>query len=903
MSDSTQAEDGWQTGRSTGATWFGRLAPWLMIAGLLLFHALNNWIWLTENVTLTGWDRPRHLAHSLNYARMLSPLTLRSLFEVMVSDSVRPPLFAASATIMYRLFGWSSDVATMVNVIYMAILLVATYAIGRKWGGIWLGLVSVALLACFPMFYAMSRYFYLEFALTAMVALTVWLLLSTEGFARRGMSLLFGLSLGLGLLTKRTFAVFALGPVVVVILGSGLLPALWGSLKSRLRVHWWRLLMALFCGVLLALVWYWPNRETVRTLILGDGLFVVWWLLATLAIYFVSLPADRLSNALAAFFLAAGLASTWYVARVEFVQRMALYGYGVNDPRGRVLELDRLDTYLFYLRRLANEHLSPVLFGLFLAAVGTALMLHLRRHASLRRALRAIRLEAWVVFAWVSGAYLLLTFSIYQETRAFTPVLPAIALIFGAALLKIPWRPLRWGLLAVALIFGLVQYLAVSYEPVNKLFQVQTGSSAEIPSLALPLWGETSVIAQGGYLELPDEGPTDRGYWIQPDILRRMEQRREEQGQEVFSLGLLARTRQINASAFIYLTLADYPYLRVEGLIDRFEDSLPYSRLFAHDYLVVKGSNVGTNPAQETVIQEVLAGSSPLFDEVFELETSYSLPDGDTVYLYRQRYYPPAGYPVEYVSRLAIDLSARTGPDDAILFMPAALLGPFAASYSGPAEIYLAPSSEPELAESLAGRRRAFLVLGDAAVSPASDAAEAQGWAEAWLNQHAFRAAHEWADSLQLVTYGVGPVSPATAPTSEVTASLGDQIKLAGYDLPAGTGEPGAIIPLTLFWVPAEEIADDYQVFVHLLSPEGGLVAQSDSGPVGGSRPTSSWRAGELIVDRHGLALPDTLPPGEYELRVGLYLPATGDRLPVSGRDGQLLSDHVPLGRLSVTPP
>ena len=107
---------------SQESSWFMRLAPWLLIAGLVLFHAANNWLWLAENVTLTGWDRPRHLAHSLNYARMLSPVSIRSLFEVMVSDPVRPPFFPASATFMYHLFGWSSDAATMVNVVYLSLI-------------------------------------------------------------------------------------------------------------------------------------------------------------------------------------------------------------------------------------------------------------------------------------------------------------------------------------------------------------------------------------------------------------------------------------------------------------------------------------------------------------------------------------------------------------------------------------------------------------------------------------------------------------------------------------------------------------------------------------------------------------------------------------------------------------
>jgi 4-amino-4-deoxy-L-arabinose transferase-like glycosyltransferase len=835
-------------------------------------------------VTLTGWDRPRHLAHSLNYARMLSPLTLRSLFDVMVSDSVRPPLFPASATIMYRLFGWSSDVATMVNVIYMAILLAATYGMGKRWGGRWLGLVSVALLACFPMFYAMSRHFYLEFALTAMVALTVYLLLATDGFRRQGVSVLFGLSLGLGLLTKRTFAVFLLGPVIIVVLASGLLPALWERLRQRPRLHWKQALLAALGGLILASIWYFPNREAAQNLILGDALFFIWWALAGLAIYFIALPPAPLSNALSAFFLAAALASTWYLARVEFVQRMVLYGYGVNDPRGRVLQLDRLDTYLFYLRRLANEHLSFMLFGLLAIVLILAIVVTLRRRGTVGQALRQVRVEGWVVLAWLAGAYVLLTLSIYQETRAFTPVLPAVALVFGAALQKLPWRRVKLALLGLVLVFGVFQFFALSYEPVSRLLPTR--------AFSLPFWGQTSLFARGGYIELPDEGPTDRGYWIQPDILRRMEDRRQALGSDSLSLGLLARTRQINAGAFIYLILAESPHLRVEGLIDRYDEAFSEQRLFAHDYVLVKGVNVGSNRPQEEVIQAVLDGSAGLFAQAFELETSYALPDGDIAYLYHQRYYLPRNYPVEYVTRLAGDLSNRTQAGDAIVLTPPELVGALASHYDGPAELYLAPAAEDALADIAGQHQRVFLVLGDAA------AGKAEHLAREWLNQHGFQATHEWADSLQLLTYGTGTAEPATTPTTEVHATLGDQIELVGYDLPAISWQPGTIVPLTLFWQSGGTVEEDYRVFVHLLDGSGQLVAQNDSEAVGGSRPTSTWQASELIVDRHGLPLPGDLPAGNYTLRAGLYLPATGERLPVRDFGGQLVGDSALLGEI-----
>jgi len=765
--------------------------------------------------------------------------------------------------------------------------------------------VSVVLLAFFPMFYAMSRHFYLEFALTAMVALSVWLLLATDGFQRRGVSLLFGLSLGLGLLTKRTFAAFAIGPVIVAILAAGLLPALWQRLKLRPRIYWKRLLLALLGGLVLAAIWYLPNREAVQNLILGEALLLFWWALAALAIYFVMLPSAPLSNSLASLFLAAALASTWYLARVEFVQRMALYGYGVNDPRGRTLQLDRLDTYLFYLRRLANEHMSFLLFGVFLAVLAVAMVVYLRRQGSMGQALRAIRLEGWVVVAWVGGAYFLLTFSIYQETRAFLPVLPAIALIFGAALLKLPWRGFRWALFALVVAFGLLQFLALSQEPVSKALGV-----SETLGVTLPGWGETTLFAQGGYLELPDEGQTDRDYWIQPGILQRMEVHRQELGRELLSLGLLARTRQVNAGAFIYLILAEYPHIRVEGLLDRYEETLPYQRLFAHDYVAVKRVNAGMNPGQEQVIEAILEpstldASSRLFSDLFHLETTYLLPDGDTVYLYRQRYYLPDDYPVEYIAKLARDLAGRTRLGDAILLFPSDLVGPFVSNYDGPAEIHLAPTTEEEFAAIVARSERLFVVLGDAEAFAAAGAGsgESPDLAQDWLNRNAFQAGHEWADSLQVVTYGATTALPATTPAAEVGALLGDQVVLVGFDLPGSNQQPGDIVPLALFWQGTETAGMDYDIFAHLLNGDGQLVAQSDSAPVSGSRPTSSWQTGEVVVDRRGLPLPDSLPSGEYELWVGMYLPETGERLAVQDSHGQLLGDSVSLGWISVRSP
>ncbi len=61
----------------------------------------------------------------------------------------------------------------------------------------------------------------------------------------------------------------------------------------------------------------------------------------------------------------------------------------------------------------------------------------------------------------------------------------------------------------------------------------------------------------------------------------------------------------------------------------------------------------------------------------------------------------------------------------------------------------------------------------------------------------------------------------------------------------------------------------------------------ADSPPVDGRRPTDGWAEGETIIDPHLIAVPAGAPPGDYALEIGLYVPATGQRLPLADAAAQ----------------
>ena len=110
---------------------------------------------------------------------------------------------------------------------------------------------------------------------------------------------------------------------------------------------------------------------------------------------------------------------------------------------------------------------------------------------------------------------------------------------------------------------------------------------------------------------------------------------------------------------------------------------------------------------------------------------------------------------------------------------------------------------------------------------------------------------------------------------------LGDQVRFLGHDV-SGSLEPGQPISLTLYWQAISPPEGDYTIFVHLLGPDGNLVAQHDALPLGGLYPTSQWVVGDVFAHHVTLQLPSAVRAGEYDLLTGMYAYPGITRLPVA---------------------
>jgi arabinofuranosyltransferase len=157
---------------------------------------------------------------------------------------------------------------------------------------------------------------------------------------------------------------------------------------------------------------------------------------------------------------------------------------------------------------------------------------------------------------------------------------------------------------------------------------------------------------------------------------------------------------------------------------------------------------------------------------------------------------------------------------------------------------------------------------------------------------HFETATHTIIGEPEAVIYAVNwPYQPDFAPRERTTAVFGEQIRLLGYDLqPPAAGEP---LRLTLYW---ESLAADmppYHLFIHLMDEQGEIAAQVDRQPFYELAPTYLWQPGDRIRDPHEIMV----PPGRYQLSVGVYSQETMMRLTAVGpqvaHDALILVDSL----------
>lgn len=132
---------------------------------------------------------------------------------------------------------------------------------------------------------------------------------------------------------------------------------------------------------------------------------------------------------------------------------------------------------------------------------------------------------------------------------------------------------------------------------------------------------------------------------------------------------------------------------------------------------------------------------------------------------------------------------------------------------------------------------------------------------------------------------------PDPKPLQPLEVNFGRQIRLIGYDpIDEKQVRPGSRLPITFYWEAIEPPGRNLNLFIHLVDLASQTQAAGFDGPP--DYPTRFWQPGQIIADSRALALPDDLPPGAYELRIGWYNLADFARLSLASdaRPGDALA-------------
>jgi 4-amino-4-deoxy-L-arabinose transferase-like glycosyltransferase len=138
---------------------------------------------------------------------------------------------------------------------------------------------------------------------------------------------------------------------------------------------------------------------------------------------------------------------------------------------------------------------------------------------------------------------------------------------------------------------------------------------------------------------------------------------------------------------------------------------------------------------------------------------------------------------------------------------------------------------------------------------------------------------------------GVSIAPPKTVGEGQV--AFDGPLVFLGYGAPQ-VAQPGTDLEVLTFWRVLDRPSRPLSLMLHLGGADGVPVAVGDGLGV----PVDQWQAGDIIVQRHQLAVPEETPPGEYVLKAGAYWLDSLERWAVTGKSSDsILLERLQLGR------
>ncbi|MEG4488925.1 glycosyltransferase family 39 protein [Microcoleus sp. D2_18a_B4] len=585
----------------------------LLVLGIIwLLGAISDRLWFALDRSVPAWDQADYLTSTLKYLQALQhPQWFSGEWWTnfwLLSTKI-PPLAYILTVPFLQVFGTGGDRATLVHLLFSAILLASVYSLGVQLFNRQVGLWAAAICVLLPGLYRFRLQFLLDYPLTAAITfafycLTIWkqesgrhdtdfdtdtrMNYGGEGEIRKKeegrhdtdfgadtrmnygeegeffslsrsswfWAIAFGISLGLSILVKHTTVLFLFTPIVWLAVGA-------------VRQKAWGRLGQLTGALLLSVAVFGPWAKTNWLLILTGG------------------KRATLDSAIAE-----------------------------GDPG-----INTIDAWIYYGQHLP-EHISWPL--LLIPLVGLILYWRRRQDSSSILHLNSCR---WLAVFWV-GAYLINSLNINKDDRYVIPYLPVLSIFLAYCLTLWPsrWgRQIRWGTIGLAILAMLFHMWPLGGAFGHSLVQIISPGNSNYPYLGKE-WPHREVIA-----EIIDREP-----YLQS------------------TLGVLPSTPEINQHNLnFYGALANFQvYGRQVGTNLK---QVPQD-VRSLSWFVTKSGPQGSireriKKAQNAAVTAIEKGDK------FQLEKTWLLPDYTNLNLYRKRVQPVEIQPLnEARSQVQLDL-------------------------------------------------------------------------------------------------------------------------------------------------------------------------------------------------------------------------------------------------------
>lgn len=193
--------------------------PLIILSGLYCFHIISNYIWLKLDKSYLLFDDALYHINSLRLFEAIKnfPPALFSgeFFRIFHRSGFSVGLITAP---FYFFFGFSQDAAVMVsNSIFLGVLLFFIYGIGKRLQGEKVGLLGAFIISMYPTVFNQSKTYMFDLPLSAFVSLNIYLVIRSDGFRNKIFTVLYILSVVLGLLIKFNFLAFVIGAMLLVL--------------------------------------------------------------------------------------------------------------------------------------------------------------------------------------------------------------------------------------------------------------------------------------------------------------------------------------------------------------------------------------------------------------------------------------------------------------------------------------------------------------------------------------------------------------------------------------------------------------------------------------------------------------------------------------------------------------